>query len=109
MLRRPVRKPGYADKHVTKLLFRCACAFTLLTLLSTGLAPTYAQEHAEPPPLAPSTGPGAVPSAEQINRILEQISQITGLKLKHPVPMSTLTKEEWRRWVEDRLRESAKP
>jgi hypothetical protein len=53
--------------------------------------------------------PTAVPSAEQIDRILGQISHITGLKLKHPVPMSTLSKEEWRRWVDDRVRESAKP
>jgi hypothetical protein len=58
-----------------------------------------------PAPVAPA----AVPSAEQVSRILAQISDITGLKLKRPVPMSTLTKEEWRRWVEDRIRESAKP
>jgi hypothetical protein len=31
------------------------------------------------------------------------------MKLKHPVPMSTLTKEEWGRWVNDRVKESAKP
>jgi hypothetical protein len=50
-----------------------------------------------------------VPSAEEIARILAQISDVTGLKLKHPVPMSTLSKEEWRRWVDDRIQESAKP
>jgi hypothetical protein len=87
---------------VIKLLARCAGAFALLTLLSPAWA--FAQE-----PAAAPKNPAAVPTAEQITRILGQISEITGLKLKHPVPMSTLTKAEWRRWVDDRVRESAKP
>jgi hypothetical protein len=87
---------------VIKLLVRSARAFALLTLLSSAWA--FAQE-----PAATPKHPSAVPSAEQITRILGQISEITGMKLKHPVPMSTLTKEEWRCWVDDRVRESAKP
>ena len=92
-------------------MLRFAGVFTLLTFLSLALASasSFAQESAEHLPSAQIIDPRAVPSAMQIVRILGQISEITGLKLKHPVPMSTLTKAEWRRWVEDRLRESAKP
>jgi hypothetical protein len=86
---------------VKKLFFRTARVLSLLSLLSA--ASNFAQEVAPPKDLA------AVPSAEQISRILGQISEITGLKLKCQVPMSTLSKEQWRRWVEDRLQESAKP
>lgn len=92
---------------MTKLFLRSAAVLGFLTLLAP--ASTYAQESVVTLPSTVAKDPAAVPSAEQINRILGQISEITGLKLKHPVPMSTLTKEEWRRWVEDRLRESAKP
>ncbi len=95
-----------------KLLFRFAGAASLLAVVTSSWA--YAQEVRVYPPEAESKQAvskerPAVPSAETVNRLLGQISEITGLKLKHPVPMSVLTKEEWRRWVDDRVRESAKP
>ncbi len=95
-----------------KLLFRFAGVLGSLVLLTSAWA--YAQElEVYPPEGAPKPASSkerpAIPSEETVNRLLGQISEITGLKLKHPVPMSALTKEEWRRWVDDRIRESAKP
>jgi hypothetical protein len=65
---------------------------------------------------APAAGSGskpaasaAMPSAETVTRLLGQISEITGMQLKHSVPMSSLTKEQWRHWVEARVQEDAKP
>ena len=95
-----------------KLLFRFAGLIGLVALATSASA--YAQElEVYPPEGAPKQATPqerpAIPSEETVNRLLGQISDITGLKLKHPVPMSSLTKEEWRRWVDDRIRESAKP
>lgn len=93
---------------MTKLLLRPFGHLTFLFLAVTSAA-LFAQESVVQLPGLPPKDSAAVPSAEQISRILGQISEITGLKLKHPVPMSTLTKAEWRRWVDERVRESAKP
>jgi hypothetical protein len=92
---------------VKKLQFRFAGVLGLLTLATS--AWTYAQQPEAASPETAATARPGIPSAETVTRILGQISEITGLKLKHPVPMSTFTKEEWRRWVDDRVRESAKP
>ncbi len=103
---------------MTKLTFRPAHGLSVLTALLLPVlaamtpAALLAQEQQGSVvvlPVAPPVDPGAVPSAEQIDRILGQISTITGLKLKHPVPMTALSKAEWRQWVEERLKESAKP
>lgn len=99
-----------------KLLYRFARVVGTLALTSSAWvyaqapeqAPQIAAQEASPKAEASKERP-AVPSAETVNRLLGQISEITGLKLKHPVPMSVLTKEEWRDWVEARIRESAKP
>ena len=95
-------------RYVKKLQLRLSGVLALLAMVTS--AGAYAQEpEAAHNPAATSQARSAVPSPETVNRILGQISEITGMKLKHPVPMSTLTKEEWRRWVEERVKESAKP
>jgi hypothetical protein len=65
-----------------------------------------AAPHLYAQPVAAQAG---VPSAEQVRKILTQISEITGMALKRPVPIAVMNKEEWRKWVDDRLRESVKP
>jgi len=87
---------------VKKLLFRFAGAAGILAVAASTWA--YAEE-----PRAAAPSRAGIPSPETVNRLLGQISEITGLKLKHPVPMSTLTKDEWRRWVDERVKEEAKP
>ncbi len=85
------------------LLFRTVAA---LCLLAVGLvAPACAAAQAAAAPAAQS----AVPTDEQIHKLLTQISEITGMALKHPVPIAVLNKEEWRHWVDDRMKESVKP
>ena len=65
---------------------------------------------AKPPEAQTSrSGPGSVPSPELVQKILAEISDITGLQLKRPVPMTSITKLEWRHWLEARVEESAKP
>ena len=88
-----------------KLLIVAVTALTLLALDT--LAPAYAA--ARPLPAAPATAQNGVPTAGQIRTLLNQISEITGMALKHPVPIAVMNKEEWRRWVDDRMRETAKP
>jgi hypothetical protein len=91
---------------VNKLLLRLAGVLGCLVVTAPWV---YAQEPKAANPATASQTQSDVPSPETVNRILGQISEITGMKLKHSVPMSTLSKEEWRRWVEERVKESAKP
>lgn len=90
-----------------KLLLRLAGALSLLTVAS--FQSLYAQEPEGAVAEAAAQERPGIPTAETVARLLGQISEITGMKLKHPVPMSALSKEEWRRWVDDRIQESAKP
>ncbi len=49
------------------------------------------------------------PSQEEIRKTLEQISEITGFTLKRPVPSAGITRQEWKKWVDDQIRENVKP
>lgn len=51
----------------------------------------------------------APPTAEQLQKQIALITEITGLEARRPVPASTLTREEWKAWVEAQVREQAKP
>ena len=56
-----------------------------LCLLAVGwVAPAYAAAQAAAAPATQS----AVPTDEQIHKLLTQISEITGMALKHPVPIA---------------------
>ncbi len=91
-------------KNRLKVLLLSAVA--ALCLLAVGLvAPACAAAQAAAAPAAQS----AVPTDEQIHKLLTEISEITGMALKHPVPIAVLNKEEWRHWVDERMKESAKP
>ena len=75
-------------------------------------APALSAQPAVPTAAQTGSAPAAqsgVPSAEQVRKILTQISEITGMALKHPVPIAVMSKEEWGQWVADRMRESVKP
>jgi hypothetical protein len=49
------------------------------------------------------------PTAEEIRKTLAQISEITGFAVKRPVPSATITREEWKKWVDGQIRENVKP
>ena len=71
----------------------------LLCLVSLGFTAWAGQPAAQ----------NGAPTAEQVRKLLTQISEITGIELKHPVPIAVLDKDAWRKWVDERMKESVKP
>ncbi len=53
--------------------------------------------------------PAQKPSGEDIERLTAQINQITGFAAKRPIPFETITREGWKQWVENEIREQVKP
>jgi hypothetical protein len=49
------------------------------------------------------------PTQAQIQELAHEISEITGLTLKRPIPCASLTREAWKQWVDDEIRRSVKP
>ena len=90
-----------------------ACAGAAAPALSAQPAAAQTGPAAAAPPVSaqPAAAPAAqaIPSAEQVRKILTQVSEITGMALKRPVPIAVMSKEEWGQWVADRMRESVKP
>ncbi|MBI5281376.1 MAG: hypothetical protein HY858_06810 [Candidatus Solibacter usitatus] len=54
-------------------------------------------------------GQGGVPPAAQVEQVTREIAEITGLAVKRPIPMETITREGWKKWVEDEIRQNVKP
>lgn len=50
-----------------------------------------------------------VPSAEQIRQVTAEIARITGLEVKRDVPSETITRDAWKKWVDDEIRRTVKP
>lgn len=49
------------------------------------------------------------PTAADIKRVIGSIAEITGLEVKKPVPFETITRDGWKQWVEEQVREHVKP
>ncbi len=49
------------------------------------------------------------PSADQIRKVTDEIARITGLEVKRAVPSETITREAWKKWVDDEIRRTVKP
>ena len=99
---------GSAQWLVVAIVAACACAAAPTLFAQPAAAQTApSAPSVSAQPAAPAAQ--AVPSAEQVRKILTQISEITGMALKRPVPIEVMNKEEWGRWVNDRMRESVKP
>ena len=96
---------------VVAIVAACACAAAPTLFAQPAAAQAVSAPAAPPVSAQPAAAPAAqaVPSAEQVRKILTQISEITGMALKRPVPITVMNKEEWGRWVDDRMRESVKP
>ncbi len=47
--------------------------------------------------------------AGKLQSLLKEVSEITGLPIKRKVPARTITREEWKKWVEDEVRRTVKP
>lgn len=55
------------------------------------------------------TAAGAVPRFEQVEEILKELSEITGLAPRRKIGRSTITRPEVERFMRERLRETVKP
>jgi hypothetical protein len=49
------------------------------------------------------------PTEAELRDTIARITAITGFEAKRPVPVSTLSREGWKVWVDEQLREQAKP
>lgn len=59
----------------------------------------------------PLAGPACAqaPSAEDLERLTRQITEITGFTAKRPIPVETISREGWKQWVEREISEQLKP
>jgi hypothetical protein len=47
--------------------------------------------------------------AGKLQSLLKEVSEITGLPIKRKVPARTISRDEWKKWVDDEVRRSVKP
>ncbi|MGA3236009.1 MAG: ImmA/IrrE family metallo-endopeptidase [Bryobacteraceae bacterium] len=57
----------------------------------------------------PTVAFGQSPVCNQVPAILAELTQITGMKLHHPVPCAFITKDDVNKFLKDRVKEVAKP
>jgi hypothetical protein len=78
-----------------KSRYGLAAVFPLLLLLCAGPAPAQSSRAKEICGLA--------------NRIVLELTQISGMKLRHPVPCDYITKEKINAFLKDRMKDTARP
>jgi len=49
------------------------------------------------------------PPAEKIRALTADVSRITGFEIRKPIPVETLTREQWKRYVEREIEREARP
>lgn len=59
--------------------------------------------------IALSTFAGELPTREQIRAIVAELAEITGLPMKREVPVSIMSRRDLERYLDKRIRKSAKP
>src|ERR1700735_2688791 len=82
-------KPGVRAIAVWFTLSLCFCLFVPV--------PGFAEK------------PGESPVCNQVPAILAELTEITGMKLHHPVPCAFITKDDVNKFLKDRVKEVAKP
>lgn len=50
-----------------------------------------------------------LPAQEKLRALTAEVSRITGFEMRRPVPVQTLTRAEWKRFVEREIAKEAKP
>lgn len=55
------------------------------------------------------TAPAQTPASEKIRGLTQEVARITGLEQRRPVPVETLTRAEWKRYVEREIQQQVKP
>ncbi|MEJ5369447.1 MAG: hypothetical protein WHT08_14105 [Bryobacteraceae bacterium] len=56
-----------------------------------------------------STAAAQTPAAAKIGELAEEVARITGMKVRKPVRVEALTREEWKRYVEAEIGRQVKP
>lgn len=49
------------------------------------------------------------PSSSEIQEMVRQVAEVTGFKPKRPVPSATVSKADWKLWLEQELKRRVKP
>src|ERR1043166_8461519 len=57
----------------------------------------------------PATGATGVPTHDEIQQTLAELSAITGFPIRHPVVFESITREQINRYLQDRIKEVTKP
>lgn len=61
------------------------------------------------PGLCLFAAPAQPPSASEIQEMVQQVADVTGFKPKRPVPSATISKADWKLWLEQELKRKVKP
>ena len=56
-----------------------------------------------------ATATAQAPSSAEIQQMVAQVADVTGFKAKRPVPSETISKENWKLWLEEELKRKVKP
>lgn len=59
--------------------------------------------------LVPAAVMAQAPAAEKIRELTQEVARITGLEQKRPVPVETLTRAQWKQYVEREIEQQVKP
>lgn len=59
--------------------------------------------------LVPAAVMAQAPAAEKIRGLTQEVARITGLEQKRPVPVETLTRAQWKQYVEREIEQQVKP
>lgn len=59
--------------------------------------------------LAAAIAAGQAPAAAKIGELAEEVARITGLQVRKPVRVETLTRAEWKRYVQEEIEKQVKP
>ena len=57
----------------------------------------------------PATPASKLPTAEEINSILRELSDITGFRIRKQLPFELITRDEVNKYVKEQIKESVKP
>ena len=93
----------------TKKIGCCFCAFLLAILLLSGASSTWAQQSATAPPAAAPPKVNKLEFAATADEVLQQVSDITGLKLLTPLKKTLRSREEIHAYVIREMDDEKKP
>jgi hypothetical protein len=62
-----------------------------------------------PPAVSPGSPAAKLPTAQEIDSILRELSDITGFRVRKHLPFALITRAEVNRYIEEQIKESVKP